>query len=289
MSSDLQHLVIVSGLSGAGKSTALNALEDMGYHCVDNLPASLLRDFGQQLIAEPELYHRVALGLDARAAGLRLEEIPPWLESLLESGLQVQLLFLNASDEVLVKRFSETRRKHPLAGDQGSLQAAIARERDLLEVVRDSADHEIDTGDTNIHQLRHLTWKFVGPDSDGMTVVVQSFGFSKGVPSDADYVFDLRALPNPYWDAELRPLTGRDPEVAKFLAAEDAVADKLDDITSFLQRWLPDIQATHRSFITVCLGCTGGRHRSVFITERVAERLREHFNEVMIHHRDLGR
>jgi len=282
-----QHLVIVSGLSGAGMSTTLNALEDMGYHCIDNLPAKLLQEFGPHMQAEPGLYDKVALGIDARAPGLRLEELPPWLQSLRDNGLNAQLLFLTASDETLVTRFSKTRRKHPLAQDGGGLTASIARERALLEPVRAAADWEIDTSDTNIHQLRHQTWKCIGPDSAGTTVVIQSFAFSKGVPSDADFLFDTRNLPNPYWNAELRKLTGRDGAVAEWLQQDAKVTAMADDITAFLRRWLPELEASHRSFVTVAVGCTGGQHRSVYLAERLATDLRQQFPEIMTHHRDL--
>lgn len=282
-----QHVVIVSGLSGAGKSTVLRALEDMGYYCVDNLPASLLHDFGPQIQAEPALYGRVALGIDARAPGLRLDEVPAWLESLRAGGLRCQLLYLTASDATLIKRFGETRRRHPLAEGEGALQVSIAKERELLEPVRRSADRELDTSDTNIHQLRHMTWQCVGPDVTGVTVVLQSFGFSNGVPTDADFVFDARSLPNPHWNMELRPLTGRDPEVARWLEQDDMVEALSGDVRCFLQKWLPELDKSLRSFITVAIGCTGGRHRSVYMVERLATELRGMFPDIMIHHRDL--
>lgn len=287
MSESSQHLVIVSGLSGAGKSTALNALEDMGFHCVDNLPASLLREFGPHMQSEPRLYTRVALGIDARAPGLRFDELPPWLEALRDSGLQTHVLFLTASDAALVQRFGQTRRKHPLSADGSALQAAIERERELLEPVRACADWVIDTSDTNIHQLRHQAWKCVGPDAEEMTVVLQSFGFKKGVPRDADFLFDARSLPNPYWDARLQPLTGRDPEVSAWLLEDRMVGELISDIESFLCTWLPHIEQTHRSFVTVAIGCTGGRHRSVFLAEQLAAHLGPRFSKVMVHHRDL--
>lgn len=282
-----QHIVIVSGLSGAGKSTVLNALEDMGYYCVDNLPAALLHDFGPQIQAEPKLYGRVALGIDARAPGLRLDEVPAWLQELRASGLRCQLLYLTAADTTLVKRFSATRRKHPLAQGEGALQASIAKERELLEPVRLSADRELDTSETNIHQLRYMTWQCVGPDSDGITVVLQSFGFSNGVPADADFVFDVRSLPNPHWNADLRPLTGRDPKVARWLEQDRQVEALSGDIRDFLHRWLPELDKSQRSFVTVGIGCTGGHHRSVYMVERLAAELRTAFPEIMIHHRDL--
>lgn len=287
MQAGQQHLVIVSGLSGAGKSTVLNALEDMGYYCVDNLPAPLLKGFGPHIQAEPVLYARVALGVDARAPGFRPGDMPAWLQGLREGGLNCQLLYCTASDETLLRRFSETRRRHPLAQGSGALQASIAKERKLLAPVREAADAVLDTSDTNIHQLRHLTWRAVGPDSAGMTVVLQSFGFSHGVPGDADYLFDARSLPNPHWEGELRPLTGRDAAVADWLSAQAPVDDMAVDIASFLRRWLPGHEASHRSFVTVAVGCTGGRHRSVYLVERLARELAGDFTDLMVHHRDI--
>lgn len=283
-----QHLVIVSGLSGAGKSTVLNALEDMGYYCVDNLPATLLGGFGPHIRSEPVLYNRVALGVDARAPGFRPEEMPAWLASLRESGLRCHLLYLTADDETLLKRFSETRRRHPLAhGEGGALQASISRERKLLAPVRESADAVLDSSELNIHQLRHLTWKSVSPDTAGMTVVLQSFGFSHGIPLDADYIFDARSLPNPHWETNLRPLTGRDAAVSEWLAGHDEVDRMGGDIESLLRRWLPGHEASHRSFVTVCIGCTGGRHRSVYLVERLAGKLQDAFADILVHHREL--
>lgn len=283
-----QHVIVVSGLSGAGKSTALKALEDMGYHCIDNLPAPLLNDFSGHLQAEPERYQRVALGMDIRAPGLDPGQLAQWLETLRGAGIRAQLLFLEARDEVLLKRYGETRRRHPLAGDAGVLQAAVARERSLLAPLRALADWTIDTSETNVHQLTHQTWRHVGPDTDHMTVVVQSFGFSNGVPADADFLFDARCLPNPHWSDDLRPLTGRDAPVAEWLGKEPAVTALGDDIENFLRRWLKEHEAAHRSFVTIAIGCTGGRHRSVFLAERVVRALREDFAVVVLHHRDTA-
>lgn len=283
-----QHVVIVSGLSGAGKSTALKALEDMGYHCIDNLPVPLLSTLAAHIRTEPERYRKVALGIDARALGERLAQIPAYLEQLRADGLKCQVLYLDAEDNTLIKRFGETRRRHPLTTDTGALQASIHRERGMLKPISDCADWKIDTSHLNIHQLTHQTWRCVGPDSAGMTLVLQSFGFSRGVPSDVDFLFDLRSLPNPHWDQALRPLTGRDHEVAAWLGQQEVVGRMSGDILAFLSRWLPDLQQAHRHFVTVGFGCTGGRHRSVYVTEQLAASLREAFPELMVHHRDLG-
>jgi UPF0042 nucleotide-binding protein len=238
--------------------------------------------------AEPELYRKVALGMDARAPDQRLAEIPDRIRALRDDGLHCQLLFLSASDATLVKRFSETRRRHPLAADAGALQASIEREREMLEPLRDFADWEIDTSETNIHQLTHQTWKCVGPDSAGLTLVLQSFGFSRGVPTDVDYLFDVRSLPNPHWSEDLRPLTGRDREVAEWLEQERKVKRMAADIREFLVRWLPEMERAHRTFVTVGIGCTGGRHRSVYLVQRLAEDLRGSYPQLMVHHRDLS-
>jgi UPF0042 nucleotide-binding protein len=246
----------------------------------------LLGEFSEQLQAEPELYERVALGMDIRAPGLDPEQLAEWLESLREAGIRAQLLFLEARDEVLLKRYGETRRRHPLATDAGALQAAVLKERERLTPLRALADWTIDTSETNIHQLKHQTWRHVGPDNDRMTVVVQSFGFSKGVPADADFMFDARCLPNPHWSDELRPLSGRDAPVAAWLEKEPAVTALGDDIEAFLRRWLSEHEKAHRSFVTVAIGCTGGRHRSVYLAERLVRSLGDAFPVVVLHHRD---
>lgn len=290
MQSDVSapHVILVTGLSGAGKSTALKALEDMGYHCIDNLPAELMHDFAAYIEAEPEKYARVALGMDVRSSGLDLADIPGWLGRLRASGVRTQLLFLNAQDATLVKRFGETRRRHPLAQGEGVLQAAIEKERRILEPLRDAADWELDTSATNIHQLKHQTWRCVGPGTEQMTVVIQSFGFSKGAPVDVDFMFDVRCLPNPHWEDSLRAMTGRDPEVISWLEKEPMVVQLGDDIYMFLAQWLPTFEAGDRNFITVGIGCTGGRHRSVFLAEQLTRKLRTRFPEVMLHHRELS-
>lgn len=282
-----QRLVLVTGLSGGGKTTALHALEDLGYYCVDNLPAALLPEFADQVRGDPALYAHVSLGVDARSRGPELERIPHWLDSLAADGLTSKLLFLTADTRAIIKRFSETRRRHPLTRDRQALPAAIEQEKRLLEPLRQRADWVIDTSDINIHQLRAQVWKCIGESGQGMTVVLQSFAFKKGVPQDVDFVFDARHLPNPHWLDALRGLAGTDPEVRDWLEADSAVHALYEDIRGFLLRWLPEVARSQRSYVTIGIGCTGGRHRSVYLADRLARELRATFNPVVLHHRDL--
>jgi UPF0042 nucleotide-binding protein len=282
-----QHVIIVSGLSGGGKSTALNALEDLGYYCIDNLPAALLNDFAPRIKADPELYEKVALGIDARARGSDLTEIPEWMERSNQSGLKCELLFLSARRNTLIKRFSETRRRHPLTQGEQGLPDAINREMEVLEPLRERADWVIDSTDTNIHQLRRQVWNCVGPGIKGMTVVLESFAFKHGVPRDVDFVFDARNLPNPHWQPELKEFTGQDPRVQKWLKQHEDVNQMAKDILTFLQSWLPGFEEAQRSYVTIGIGCTGGKHRSVFLVEHLGAALREHFPEVLLDHREL--
>jgi UPF0042 nucleotide-binding protein len=282
-----QKLVLVTGLSGGGKSTALRALEDLGYYCVDNLPAALLPEFAQQIKSNPSRYSIVALGVDARSPGRDLEEIPDWLKALEKSGLDSQLLFLTADSKAIIKRFSETRRRHPLTSDKISLTQAIAEECDLLSGLQTQADWVIDTSDTNIHQLRRQVWKCAGSNNDTMTVVLESFAFKRGVPQDVDFIFDARILPNPYWVDELRELSGRDSPVCQWLEQNASVKGMQSDILTFLRNWLPEFQLSQRSYVTVGIGCTGGRHRSVYLVDRLCRGLGTDYKNVLIHHREL--
>jgi UPF0042 nucleotide-binding protein len=284
---ELRNLILVSGFSGGGKSTALHALEDLGYYCVDNLPAALLKHFTQQIRDNPELYARVALGIDARSRGPELEDISIWLDELSQSGMNYSLLFLTAESRAILKRFSETRRRHPLTTDQHALPSAIEMEQSLLEPLRQRADWVIDTSETNIHQLRRQVWKCVGKQGQSMTVVLESFAFKRGVPQDVDFVFDTRNLPNPHWIAELRSLSGLDKAVAEWLEQDSSVDRMFSDIRDFLLQWLPDMQDSQRSYVTVGIGCTGGRHRSVYIVDRLARGIKRNFPQVLIHHREL--
>ena len=279
--------MLVTGLSGGGKTTALHALEDLGFYCVDNLPAALLPEFAAQVKSDPALYARVSLGVDARSRAPDLERIPRWLDELSASGLSSQLMFLTADTREILKRFSETRRRHPLTRDRQSLPAAIEQEKALLEPLRQRADWVIDTSDTNIHQLRGQVWKCLGQAGEGMTVVLESFAFKQGVPQDVDFVFDARHLPNPYWLDELRGLTGTDAAVRAWLESDGSVHALYADIRDFLLRWLPEVARSQRSYVTIGIGCTGGRHRSVYLADRLAGDLREQFSPVVLHHRDL--
>ena len=282
-----QHLVLVSGLSGSGKSTALGALEDLGYYCADNLPASLLADFVHHIRSDPEWYQRVALGIDARARGTALTAIPDWLQQLASEGLNCELLFLTAEPGVLLQRFSETRRRHPLTTDENALPAAIRKEQALLEPLKERADWVMDTTTTNIHQLRQQVWKWAGERGDAMTLVLESFAFKRGVPQDVDFVFDARCLPNPHWVEALRPKTGRDKEVSDWLNKDPSADALFAEIRDFLLRWLPRFEDAQRSYVTVGIGCTGGRHRSVHLVERLREALSEAYPLVLVQHRDL--
>ncbi|MDX1555317.1 MAG: RNase adapter RapZ [Xanthomonadales bacterium] len=278
---------MVSGLSGSGKSTALAALEDLGYYCVDNLPAAMLKEFTGHIRSDPELYRRVALGVDARSLGPELTAIPDWMDGLIADGLDCELMFFDAEPSVLLQRFSETRRRHPLTSDQDTLPAAIGKERKLLEPLRIRANWVMDTSQTNIHQLRRQVWKWVGERGDAMTLVLQSFAFKRGVPQDVDFVFDARCLPNPHWVEELRPKTGLDQTVRDWLEQDPAAEGMFEEIRDFLAKWLPRFQHAQRSYVTVGIGCTGGRHRSVYLVERLQHTLTDLFPQVLIHHRDL--
>ncbi len=282
-----QNVIVVSGLSGSGKSTALGALEDLGYYCVDNLPAALLKEFAGHIHSDPVLYSRVALGVDARSRGPELTAIPEWMDGLSAEGLDCELMFFDAEPSVLLQRFSETRRRHPLVSERDTLPAAIEREQELLEPLRQRANWVMNTSQTNIHQLRRQVWKWVGERGDTMTLVLESFAFKRGVPQDVDFVFDARCLPNPHWVDELRPKSGLDASVRDWLEQDPAAEGMFEEIRDFLAKWLPRFENAQRSYVTVGIGCTGGRHRSVYLVERLHSALADMFSQVLIHHRDL--
>ncbi len=283
------RVLVVSGLSGSGKTVALRSLEDLGYFCIDNLPAALLSAFAQRTLADAEgLYPKVAVGVDARSPLADLDAIPKTLAELARMGLPGGVLYLEADNEVLLKRYSETRRRHPLSSAGVSLPEAIDRERKLLKPLRRIADQVIDTSKLNIHELRRQIALTMGLVPGKMVLMLESFAFKHGVPSDADFVFDARFLPNPHWQAELRPLSGRDTAIRHFFSGHGEVLEYLADIARFLDRWLPGLDQSERSYLTVAIGCTGGRHRSVYLIEALAERFRASRGDVLVYHRELA-
>ena len=287
MKNKSQDVIIVSGMSGSGKSTALNALEDLGYYCIDNLPGAMLPDFGPQISANPELYKRVALGIDARSRESDLQVILDWMDLLRNENVDCKLLFITADKPVLIKRFSETRRRHPLTGSDRVLSDAIENETELLESLRHHADQVIDSSHINIHQLRRQVWDFVDRRSSGLTIVLQSFAYKKGVPHDVDFMFDVRILPNPYWQDELKALTGKDEAVREWLENDQRVLKMTQDIHGFMNTWLPAFKNEQRSYVTIGIGCTGGRHRSVYLAEKLASSLGKDHKNVLVHHREM--
>lgn len=286
---DNMRLIIVSGLSGSGKTVALHVLEDIGYYCIDNLPAGLLKAVVDEISAGPgQIGSGLAVGIDARNRLQDLESLPRLIEEFRKQNIQTDVLFVLADDEVLLKRYSETRRRHPLAEHGAELRTAIAEEREVLSEVINSADLIIDTSRTSVYELADIIRERVnGRAPASLSVLIESFGYKHGIPADADFVFDLRCLPNPYWDLNLRHLTGLDEQVVRFLDAQEAVAAMRDDILAFLERWIPEYRASNRAFLTVAIGCTGGQHRSVYMAEKLAESLRGSEDHVSTRHKEL--
>lgn len=284
-------LVVVTGMSGSGKSVALNTFEDLGYYCVDNLPAELLPQFVQGVLsAEQVAAPKLAVGIDVRNRYSDLSHIADWLSAVGRLGPDPRLLFFDARDEMLIKRYADTRRRHPLSQLGLSLADAIALERQVLKPVKQIADAVIDTSDLNVHQLRRLVITEFGiGGASQLSLLFESFAYRHGVPADADFVFDARCLPNPHWDKVLRPLSGRDAAVREFLDAQPDVNRFANQIAEFLDTWLPRMRSEgNRSYATVAIGCTGGRHRSVYLAERLAEHARQRgWDEVAVHHREL--
>jgi len=284
------RLIVVSGLSGSGKSVALHVLEDLGYYCIDNLPAALLRSVIDEVRSGDDgSTNLLAVGVDARNRQQDLETLPQLIEELRQQKIQTELLFLQSSDDVLLKRYSESRRRHPLAARGTALRAAIASEREMLAEVLNSADLIIDTSRTSIYELADTIRERIDRrETNSLSVLIESFGFKHGIPADADFVFDLRCLPNPYWTVELRGLTGQDNEVSEFLDAQPAFQAMFDDILAFLKRWIPEYIDVQRGYLTVALGCTGGQHRSVYMTDKLAEALRQAHDPVLTRHNELA-
>jgi UPF0042 nucleotide-binding protein len=283
------RIILITGISGSGKSVALNALEDAGYYCVDNLPPRFLPELAAHL--EQEGQTRLAVAIDARSSH-SLDEVPAIIADL-SRAYDLRVLFLNASTQSLIQRFSETRRRHPLSGSHSheagvgiltSLAEAIEQERDLVAGLAEFG-HQIDTSNLRANVLRAWVKSFIEQETGGLTLMFESFGFKRGVPLDADFVFDVRTLPNPYYDHELRPLTGLDQPVIDFLSAQPMVQQMIDDIGAFIGKWLPQFRDDNRSYLTVAIGCTGGQHRSVYISQALAAHFRESAN-VIVRHRD---
>lgn len=287
-------LIIVSGMSGSGKSIALHTFEDLDYYCVDNLPAELLPEFVRGATSkgndtDADLLPKLAVGIDVRNRNADLSKLPSWILQAGAIGLDPKLVFFDASDDVLLKRYAETRRRHPLSHLGLALADAIALERRILEPLRAQADIIIDTSTLNVHQMRRRIIAELNLHADRpVSLLFESFAYRRGVPADADFVFDARCLPNPHWDASLRPLSGRDREVREYLDAQAEVKEYVAQITAFLDTWMPRIQADTRSYITVAFGCTGGKHRSVYLAETLAAHAREHgWRDVATYHREL--
>jgi len=284
------RVIIVSGLSGSGKTIALQTLEDLDYYCVDNLPFKLILPLAREILASSDISTpAVAVGVDARNFIDELHQFPVTLAELRASDLDVEVLFLQAADKILLKRYNESRRRHPLDLGSVSLDEAIREERRLLEPIVSCADLIVDTSETNIYQLRELIrLRLHETPREAMSLLFESFGFKNGLPADADFVFDVRLLPNPHWEPHLRPLTGLDRAVIDFLEAQPSVLAMIADLCQFLEGWLPKFEASERSYLTICIGCTGGQHRSVYIAEALARYFGEIRDHVMIRHRELN-
>lgn len=282
-------LIILSGRSGSGKTAALQALEDMGYYCVDNLPLGLLPDLTAQLKEESRHVDKAAVGIDARNLPDQLPCFASVLERVRARGVDCEVVFLDADASTLLTRFSATRRKHPLSTADMSLPEAIEYEGQLLASIHENADLLIDTSDLDVHSLRDIIRQRVARRRETLSLLVESFAFKNGLPRDADLVFDVRVLPNPHWNPALRDYSGLDQPVRDFLDAQAASGEMLDDITGFLLRWLPRYAANDRSYMTVAVGCTGGYHRSVYMAERLAERLMEAGYAIQVRHQQLPR
>jgi UPF0042 nucleotide-binding protein len=280
-------LVIVSGMSGSGKSVALNTFEDLGYYCVDNLPAELLPEFVRRILAGDNAPEKIAVGIDARSLG-DLADVPEALSQIGAQGIDPKLLFFDTRNDVLLRRYADTRRRHPLSHLGLVLADAISLERQALKPLRRIADTVLDTSDLNVHQMRRHILTEYGLSGAGLSLLFESFAYRRGLPPEADFVLDARVLPNPHWDARLRPLSGRDADVRHYLEMQPEVAAYVLQVQGFLDTWLPKLRSETRSYVTVAFGCSGGRHRSVYLAERLARHFRESgWAEVAVHHREL--
>ncbi|WP_114240878.1 RNase adapter RapZ [Dyella sp. C9] len=285
---DAINLIVLTGMSGGGKTVALRALEDLEFYCVDNLPTALLPQLVAAVSRNVESKRRnIAVGVDVRNPGEDLQRMPAILSELASSGVHAHLIFLDCRDDVLIKRYSETRRRHPLSWQGLSLADAIAEERRVLRPLSAIADKVIDSSDMNVHQLRRLIATGYAEATEGLTLMFQSFAFRRGLPLDADFVFDARCLPNPHWKPTLRPLSGKDAAVRDYLDEQPMVAEYFADTARWLDTWLPRFDADDRSYVTIAVGCTGGRHRSVYLVEKLAAHYRALRSGVLTFHREL--
>ena len=283
------RIIVVSGLSGSGKSVALHMLEDLGFYCIDNMPAALLKPFISHTVRSAEsTYERTAIGLDARNTPQEIATVPRLVDELRRSGIHCEVLFLVAGEDELLRRFAETRRKHPMSREHLGLREAIETERRLLEPIAYAADLTIDTSRMGVHELRQIVHQRIEQRALGrLSITFESFGFKFGIPGDADFVFDARSLPNPYWEPGLRELTGRDADVVRFLESHQSVATLIDDIDRFMNGRVAEYQASARGYLTVAVGCTGGQHRSVYIVDRLAARFAARYQHVTARHSAL--
>ena len=282
-------LIIISGLSGSGKSIALNVLEDAGFNCIDNLPVSLLENFIKTLSEENLIKSsQNAIGIDARSSSIDLKRVPELIHNLKIKNIDCEIIFLEADNDVLIQRFSETRRRHPLTNDNKNLEAAIHMERELLSTLRDYSQLQIDTSKTSLHELRFIIKEqILNKEKGQLSIMLQSFGFKYGAPRNADFVFDARCLSNPHWSADLRSLTGLDKKVEEFLQQDKKVEEMIKQIMQFLEKWIPCFEEEGKSYLTIAIGSTGGQHRSVYITEKLSKSFNDKGRKCMCAHREL--
>ena len=284
-----RRLIIVSGLSGAGKTVVLNSLEDLSFYTIDNLPISLLSELISQFSKDDtDLPGLIAIGIDARNKKKYLDQLPEKIKSFLNKRVKIELIYIDANDEILTKRFSETRRKHPLSSDQMSLLDAIHKEREITLEISQVSDLHIDTSFMQLKELRDIVCERIARRKKSiLSLQLISFGYKNGIPKDSDFIFDLRCLPNPYWEKFLREYSGKDEPVIEFLLKQKSVTQMLSDLEIFLERWLPRFEMDNRSYLTIGFGCTGGHNRSVFIVEQLAKKFVREQRQVIIRHRDL--
>ncbi len=286
----MQELIIISGMSGSGKTIALRTLEDLDFYCVDNLPIDMLKQFVKHICQNQKDYQRVCVGIDVRNSEEALKELPTIVAKIDSNLINSKVIFLNSNDETLLKRYSETRRSHPLSNSKYkySLSQAIAQERILLEPIANLADLLVDTSRTTAPQLRDKIWRQMSQSNDGkVSLLLQSFAFKRGVPFDADFVFDARCLPNPFWEKSLREYCGKDQPIKDFLDSKEMALEFYKDISALVKKWIPSFEEHDRSYLTIAIGCTGGKHRSVYLTEKLFNELSQTRKNILVQHREL--